>query len=331
MISRTVIGLTGLLLSFASAAQQDTDLRDRADSLFGSIDPVTQAERDNPVVRLGRALFWDTRLSYDGETACASCHLREDHGSDSRTRSITARGEETGLHSMTIFNTQTAGAGLRWFADRESGQAQAIGSITGSMGFEQREDLLDALREHGYGEQFAEAFPDADETPNAGQYGEALEAYQRSLRTPAPFDDWLRGNDSAMTGPQKAGLQHFMDLGCAACHNGELLGGDSLQKFGMVGDYWEYTGSPEPHEGLMATTGDESDRHVFRVSPLRNVAGTAPYFHDASVETLDEAVRVMSQVQLGRALDEETTRELVSFLEALTGELPGHFSAPGAE
>lgn len=99
----------------------------------------------------------------------------------------------------------------------------------------------------------------------------------------------------------------------------------------MVADYWEHTGSEEPHDGLMAGTGSESDRHVFRVASLRNIAETAPYFHDASVSSLDDAVRVMAKVQLGQELDAAAVRELVGFLEALTGEVPEHFSAPDTE
>lgn len=305
-----------------------TLLRERAQAQFAAIPPVTPEERNTPQATLGRALFWDKRLSSSGDTACASCHLIEDYGSDSRIRSTTARGGQTGFHSMTVFNTQTAGAGLRWLADRESGQAQAQGSITGSLGFKRSEDLLPLLVEHGYRPRFAAAFPDADEPLTIDRYGEALEAYQRTLRTPAPFDAWLDGDDAAMTAMQKSGLKRFIDMGCAGCHGGELLGAQSLQKFGLVADYREHTASDEPHRGLMERSGREADRDVFRVASLRNVAETAPYFHDASVPTLDQAVRIMARVQLGRDLDESATRELVSFLKSLTGDVPEHYAAP---
>ena len=312
----------------AQGAQADDELRQRATAQFGALEPVSRDERSEPAVELGRALFWDTRLSSDGKTACASCHLPEAYGSDARPRSITARGTETAMHSMTVFNTQTAAAGQRWFADRESGRAQAIGSITGSMGFDREEDLLRVLSEQGYADRFAQAFPEAEDPLRVEHYGAALEAYERSLRTPAAFDDWLQGDDQAIDEEQKAGLSRFLDMGCAACHGGELFGGGALQKFGLLADYWEHTGSSEVHDGLMTMTGDESDRYVFRVAPLRNVAATAPYFHDASVQTLEDAVKVMARVQLGQTLDEDATGEIVRFLESLTGEVPEHFSAP---
>lgn len=323
-----LLALVWLFPGLVKPIAAQTVLRELAQTHFATILPVTPEERDAPQATLGRALFWDKRLSSSGDTACASCHLIENYGSDSRARSTTARGGQTGFHSMTVFNTQTAGAGLRWLADRESGKAQALGSITGSMGFERSEDLLPSLLEYGYRPLFAAAFPDVEEPLTIDRYGQALEAYQRTLRTPAPFDAWLDGDDTAMTGTQKSGLRRFMDMGCAGCHGGGLLGAQSLQKFGLVADYREHTASAEPHRGLMERSGREADRDVFRVASLRNVAETAPYFHDASVPTLDQAVRIMARVQLGRDLDESATRELVSFLKSLTGDVPEHYAPP---
>jgi len=325
-----LLALSAVLTLPIEIARADVTLRERANGHFIAIPPVSPEERLAPQATLGRALLWDPRLSSSGDTACASCHLIEDHGSDRRTRCTTARGGRTGFHSMTVFNTQTAGAGLRWLADRQSGKVQALGSITGSMGFERRDDILPPLAEHGYRPQFSAAFPDADEPLTVDHYGQALEVYQRTLRTPAPFDAWLTGDDAAMTETQKSGLRRFMDMGCAGCHGGELLGGQSLQKFGLVADYWEHTGSDEPHHGVMEKSGREADRDVFRVASLRNVAEMAPYFHDASVATLAQAVRVMARVQLGRDPDDSATAEIVSFLMSLTGEIPVNFAPPDA-
>ncbi|MEX2332979.1 MAG: cytochrome-c peroxidase, partial [Pseudohongiella sp.] len=164
-----------------SVGQTADELRAMAQAQLGALEPVTEREVASPAVDLGRKLFWDSRLSSDGNTACASCHYQQAWGSDSRQRSMTARGEPTGMHSMTVFNTQVAAAGLRWFGDRPSGAAQAIGSITGSMGFESREDILPVMAEHGYEEGFQQAFPDDSDYFSVDNYGEALEAYQRAL------------------------------------------------------------------------------------------------------------------------------------------------------
>ena len=134
-----------------------------------------------------------------------------------------------------------------------------------------------------------------------------------------------------MNQAQQAGLRAFIDVGCAGCHNGPLLGGTSYQRFGLTRDYWALTKSASPDPGRFAITKQEEDRNVFRVPMLRNVAKTAPYFHDGSVARLDEAVRVMGALQLGRTLDEDTVNAIVAFLETLTGEIPPNYAPPGKQ
>jgi len=301
------------------------ELRPLALALFGVIDAAGDDEIADPRAKLGRALFWDKRLSKNGMTACADCHAAENGGADNAPRSRDARGHLTKRHSQSIFNTQAAEAGLRWTGDRASGAAQAMGSITGSMGFDAREDLIPALKDAGYGPQFAAAFPGAQDALRADTYADALQAYQMTLRTPAAFDRWLAGDAAALDAQQLQGLRTFIDLGCAACHSGPLLGGNSLQKFGAFEDYRPLTGSTGEDLGVMETTRQEADRDVFRVQPLRNVAKTAPYFHDGSVATLDDAIRIMARTQLGLTLTNTQTRELVAFLGALSGEIPAHY------
>jgi cytochrome c peroxidase len=121
----------------------------------------------------------------------------------------------------------------------------------------------------------------------------------------------------------------FIATGCAGCHDGPLLGGGTFQRFGVVKDYWTETGSKKIDVGRFAATRKEEDRYVFRVPMLRNVAKTAPYFHDGSVDRLDRAVRVMGSVQLGRALDDATVNSIVAFLGSLTGEVPANYAPPG--
>jgi cytochrome c peroxidase len=127
---------------------------------------------------------------------------------------------------------------------------------------------------------------------------------------------------------QRRGLRRFIDTGCTACHGGPLLGGRMLQRFGVVEDYWHQTGSAAIDPGLVAVTRQEQDRFVFRVPILRNIANTAPYFHDGSVPDLRQAVRIMARVQLGQEMAEEGLDELVAFMGSLTGEMPEHFSPP---
>lgn len=314
-------GLT--LLATPVAAQ---DLRETAKRLLGGVSAATPEEIAAPTAQLGQALFWDMRLSVNGQVACASCHYRENWGSDSREQSINARGGRT-LQSQTVFHSMDT-PGLRWLADRASGKAQAMGSITGSMGFATREDILPVLMEHGYADLFKAAFPNDPDPVSVENYGQALEDYQRTLKTPAPFDAWLAGDDSAMTEAQVNGLQHFINVGCVGCHQGELIGGTMLQKFGVVEGYWTHTGSPDINSGLMRASGREEDRFFFRVPLLRNIAKTYPYFHDGSVSDLRRATDIMARIQLGQVLDDKVLDELVAFQEALTGELPVNFLPP---
>jgi cytochrome c peroxidase len=313
----------------ASVAAGDP-LRERAAALFGTVEPLNAEESAAPAAQLGRALFWDRRLSADGQTACASCHLAEDWGADRRQRSTDARGRLTQRHAQSVLNAQAATAGLRWLADRATGADQALGSITGSMGFASRAALIPLLHEHGYAPLFEAAYPGDEGPVGADRYAQALQSYQESLRTPAPFDAWLTGDDGALDERQLRGLERFIETGCGGCHGGPLFGGANLQRFGNLEDYRPLTGSDGDDAGLMEQTGKESDRDVFRVQPLRNVAGTAPYFHDGSVAELGDAVRVMAKVQLGQTLSAPTVTEIVQFLEALSGPLPPHYGPPAS-
>jgi cytochrome c peroxidase len=314
-------------LGFPAAALAESDLRGEAANLFGRLEEVKASSSASPEVTLGRALFWDTRVSSNGNTACASCHLASSWGADPRPASIEASGMPTSRNSPTVFNAMVQ-PGLRWLADRKTGANQAEGSLTGSLGFASKELAVARLKDLGYAAAFAAAYPSDAEPLTSGNYGRALQAYQATLATPAPFDRFLAGDNSALGEPQRKGLRAFMSTGCASCHNGALFGGAMLQKFGVVKDYWLETGSASPDVGRFSMTRKDQDKYVFRVPMLRNVARTAPYFHDGSVRTLDRAVRVMASVQLGRTLDDETASSIVAFLESLTGEVPANYAPP---
>ena len=313
--------------AMAGAAKADEPLRREAAALFGPIQAGAVSPA-SPEARLGRALFWDTRVSLDGKTACASCHAAGDWGADRRSLSIDARGEATSRHSPTVFNSMSQPA-LRWLGDRKTGADQAEGSLTGSMGFPSKQEGVAVLAKLDYLPAFRAAYPQDPEPLSARNYGRALEAYEATLVTPAPFDRFLGGDDGALSESQKAGLRTFIATGCAGCHDGPLLGGRTFQRFGVVKDYWAETGSKKIDVGRFASTKKEEDRYVFRVPMLRNVAKTPPYFHDGSVERLDRAVRIMGAVQLGRTLDAAAVASIVAFLESLTGEVPAHYAPPG--
>ena len=309
----------------ARGVQADEALRREALALFAPLKPGAAI---TPEAELGRALFWDERVSLDGKTSCGSCHPARDWGADRRCFSPDARGELTSRQSPTVFNA-AAQPSLRWLADRKSAADQAEGSLTGSLGFASKQAALGKLRALEYPAQFRKVYPGEAEPLTTANYGRAVEAYEATLATPAPFDRFLAGDDGALSEQQKAGLRTFVATGCAGCHNGALVGGVSMQRFGVVKDYWLATGSTKVDVGRVAFTKKEEDRYVFRVAMLRNVAKTAPYFHDGSVDSLAKAVRVMASVQLGRTLDDATVGEIVAFLESLTGEIPANYAPAG--
>jgi len=187
--------------------------------------------------------------------------------------------------------------------------------------------VIDRLaRIPGYAPLFKAAFPDEPQPMTLRNIATAVGAYERMLVTPSPFDAYLAGNQEALPPAAKAGLEKFINTGCVACHNGVGVGGGMYQKFGVVEDYWKATGSDPIDKGRFDVTKDPNDLYVFRVASLRNVAMTPPYFHDGSVATLPEAVKVMARVQLGVNLDDADIRDIVAFLQSLTGELPANFA-----
>jgi cytochrome c peroxidase len=179
----------------------------------------------------------------------------------------------------------------------------------------------------GYPALFARAFPGEEDPVTPENWGKAIGTYERTLVTPAPFDAYLRGDAQALSPEAQAGLREFMQLGCAGCHNGAGVGGAMFQKFGLVEDYWKETHSPNPDKGRFDVTHDAGDLYVFKVPILRNVARTPPYFHDGSVPTLPEAVRIMGKVQLGKTLSETQVARIVAFLDSLTGQIPETFAS----
>lgn len=322
---RRLLAILAVLAGWS--VEGDETLRHRAKVEFGMLEPVPPHRLSAPDVLLGRRLFWDPRLSADGRTACVSCHLPQDWGADRRPFSRDARGRDTARNSQTVFNALLQPS-LRWTGDRTSGVHQAVRSLTGSMGLDHAEAVVPLFRKLDYESAFKAAFPEAPDPLTPTHYGRALQAYQETLRTPAPFDRFLAGDDAALTPPQKEGLRVFLRVGCADCHDGPLLGGSSIRKFGTRKDYWLATRSTRADAGLYETTRKEADRHRFRVSMLRNVAATPPYFHDGSVTNLQEAVQVMADVQFGARLDDPDAQAIAAFLESLTGEVPAHYAAP---
>jgi cytochrome c peroxidase len=319
-----------LTILLTAAAAQDTVLLKQAQELFQPL-PKDIATQESPTTRervlLGRSLFFDPRLTIDGNMSCSSCHQPALYGTDGLPRSIGVQQRPHPRHAPTILNA--ALNIIHWRGDRDSVEDQVIKALTSPITFGQPDEkavIERVTRITGYASLFNAAFPNDLQPVTAQNIAKSIGAYERTLVTPSPFDAYLAGKEEALPPTARTGLVRFINTGCAGCHNGVGVGGVMYQKFGVVEDYWKATGSQPIDKGRADVTKDPADLYVFRVASLRNVAMTPPYFHDGSVATLPEAVKVMARVQLGVTLSDADTRDIVAFLGSLTGELPANFA-----
>ena len=331
----TLLGLAGLA-TVVTAADTDKALLERARTLFSPLPDHARVDdypHSKDRAELGKMLFFETRVSVDGSTSCVSCHSPSFHGADSRALSIGVRGQKLPRNANTVFNTPLLVA-QHYGGNRQTVEEQALKALLsplayGNKTFEEAEGRLKAL---GYEAYFEKAFPNEKDPVSAENWSKAIGSFERTLLTPAPFDRYLKGDAKAISTEAKVGLEKFMSYGCAGCHNGSTVGGQSFQKFGLTEDYWKATGSVEMPElkgrdmGRWHDTKKEEDKFIFKVPQLRNVAMTPPYFHDGSVDSLDDAVRIMARLQLGRQLSDEDVKHLVAFLQTLTGDVPKNFA-----
>lgn len=274
-------------------------------------------------VELGRQLFNEPRLSVNNTLSCASCHRLETGGADDKAFSLGFDGKPVAINTPSVFN---ASLNFKQFwngrVDTLEAQVEQVVISPVEMGSDWKTVVQNLAAMPAYQSAFTQAYPDGITAANVQN---ALATYERTLLTPnSRFDQYLLGNTDILTIQEKYGYQRFKDYGCIACHQGVNIGGNMFQKFGVMGDYFKARGNPvEADLGRYLVTKDEEDRHVFKVPSLRNVAITAPYFHDASAKTLEEAVDVMFKYQLGRTPSQEDKDLIIQFLKTLTGQWAG--------
>jgi len=318
-------------LSAAAVCPADESLREQARQIFKAL-PKTIPTANNPLtpekIALGRMLFFEPRVSLDGTVSCSRCHQAGLYSTDALPKPIGVLNRVNPRNAPVIFNSALQLA-QHWRGDRKSVEDQATQALIGPPSFgnpsyEAAMAKLNAIP--GYPALFARAFPNDKEPVTPENWGKAIGADVRTLVTPSPFDAYLEGNARALSAEAESGLREFIQLGCAGCHNGAGIGGGMFRKFGVVEDYWKETGSATPDKGRFDVTHNDADLYVFKVPILRNVTRTPPYFHDGSVATLPEAVRIMGKVQLGKTLSETQIAQLVAFLDSLTGKIPENFA-----
>ncbi|MGB7575867.1 MAG: cytochrome c peroxidase [Thermodesulfobacteriota bacterium] len=318
------------VLSFAGislASNGDEDLLKQANKIFGPL-PQTMVSEKNPItsekVKLGQMLFYEIRISVDGTVSCSRCHPIGLYAADGLRKSIGNNCKVNPRNAPTLFNA-AGQISAHWIGNRADVEDQAKQSVIGppSFGMPSYEAVEYSLKEiKGYKELFKGAFP-ADTNPvTVDNFAKAVGAFERTLVTPSPFDAFLKGDTAALSGREKRGLRTYMEAGCIMCHLGPYVGGQTYQKFGILEPYWKYTKGEPIDEGRYVVTKKEVDQYVFKVPIHRNVAKTPPYFHDGSVDKLEDAVWIMGKIQLGKDLSKSQVEEIVTFLKSLTGKIP---------
>lgn len=327
-ILRVILCLFVVCIAGSSLADNaDEALLRQAKSVFGSL-PQAMTSEKNPItpekVKLGKILFYETRISVDGTVSCSRCHPIGLYAADGLKKSIGNHCKVNPRNAPTVFNA-AGQISAHWIGNRADVEDQARQSVIGppSFGMPSYEAVEKKIGEmKGYEGLFKKAFPGETNPITVDHLAKAIGAFERTLVTPSRFDAFLKGDQAALTEPQKAGLKTFMETGCIMCHSSAYVGGQMYQKFGVIEAYWKYTKSEEIDEGRYPVTKNEFDKYVFKVPVLRNVARTAPYFHDGSVAKLDDAVWIMGKIQLGRDLAKSQIEGMAAFLISLTGEIP---------
>lgn len=297
-----------------------TQTQAHADSLADEpLKPLPSAAGlDERKVVLGAKLFHDPRLSKNNDVSCASCHNIALGGADAgRAKSVGTGGQLGPVNAPTVLNSALNFVQL-WSGAEPDTAAVVRRVVKGPKLFATTfPDIVAKLKTDG---EYQRAF----ELSYGGSITEAaivdaMVQYQRALVTPSRFDQYLRGDVNALTAQEQYGYERFKALGCIACHQGVNVGGNMYQRFGVMRDYLaERGGLTDADAGRFNVTKQESDRGVFRVPSLRNVALTPPYFHDGSAATLPEAVDVMIRYQLGRSVPSKDRDALVAFLQSLS-------------
>ncbi len=318
-IAFLVLGVLLLLTGALLYAQDDED-GDRpqvVQGVFATLPDTPPIPEDNPMtpekIELGRLLFFEPRLSASGIISCHTCHNLSLGGTDRLPTSLGHEFQTGGRNAPTVLNA--AFFNLQFWDGRVEGlEAQAGGPIQAGVEMAMPPDLaVDRIASiEGYLPYFEAAFPDEENPVTFENITKAIATFERTLITPNdPLDRWLRGEEDALSEDALRGMEISVQVGCTACHSGPMLSTGTLMPFNHGED-----------RGRATVTGVETDEFLFRVSTWRNVSLTAPYFHDGSAATLEEAVDIMGTTQLNRDLSDEEVYYIVAFLEELVGELP---------
>lgn len=317
--------ILGALCAFTAAA---VDIPEGRLRMFKPLPPAAETPK-NPItpekIELGRMLYYENRLSKSHKFSCNSCHRLDRYGVDNEPTSEGHKGQRGDRNSPTVYNAALHFAQF-WDGRAADVEEQAKGPVLNpvEMAMPDEKTVIATLKSMPeYVALFRKAFPKDKDPVTYDNMAKAIGAFERKLMTPARWDRFLQGDKTALTDAEKAGFLKFVDTGCATCHMGVCVGGTMYQKLGVVEPY---PGLKD--EGRAKVTKREEDKFFFKVPGLRNVEKTGPYFHDGSVKTLEEAVRLMARYELGRELSAADVSSIVTWLKTLTGEIPEDYIRP---
>ena len=311
------IFILGLLVltgcSKAKITQQDLELQKQAQGIFGNLptDLIDQTKEHEKIL-LGKKLYFEKNLSVNGTISCNSCHQLDNFGVDNEITSPGHDGTRGGRNSPTVYNSALNNKQF-WDGRAKDLAEQAIGPILNPIehGLKSEKDALKKINTPEYLSMFKKAFPSEEKPFTYKNIGHAIAAFEKTLITPSRFDDYLAGDVGALNSKERKGLQKFIEIGCTTCHSGAGLGGTSFQKLGLVKNY------ETKDMGRFEVTGKKRDKKKFKVPLLRNITKTGPYFHDGSISSLESAIDLMAEFQLGKKLKPSEIENIKAFLSSL--------------
>lgn len=317
----TLLAVSTSLSAYSAISKEDKELLETAQGIFKPLPKQLTSPKDNPStpakIKLGKKLYFEKKLSMDNSLSCNSCHLLENYGTDNKVTSTGFKNQLGGRNSPSVYNS-----GLHfvqfWDGRAKDLEAQAGGPILNpiEMAMPNEKEVLSRLsKDKEYPKMFNEVFGKNSLTYK--NLAKAIASFERTLITPSKFDKYLNGDVKVLSSDEKQGLRTFVGKGCITCHNGVGVGGGMFQKFGLVTPY-----KNAKDLGRFDVTKNPEDKFVFKVPSLRNIAKTAPYFHDGKVATLKEAIKTMGKTQLGMNISDKEAASIETFLKTLTGDKP---------
>jgi cytochrome c peroxidase len=313
--------LTFLLFftAFCASSNDSTPLNLR----YEPIQPLVKSQNiDLKKAKLGKRLFNESRLSRNNDLSCASCHILNKNGANNRALAKGNNNTHLNANTLTVFNSSLNHQQF-WDGRAPTQEAQIDFVINGEKEFSNtwKQVILTLKNDKSYRDIFNTIYSDGI---NADNVRNAIVTFEKTLiTTNSRFDQYLLGDVNAISSQEKKGYRLFKSYGCVACHQGSNVGGNMFMKFGLFDDYYQQNNNNHEYLGRYNISKKESDRYVFRVPSLRLVTITAPYFHDGSVKTLAEAIKIMAKYQLGRSINEQHVNDIIAFLKTLPGDYLG--------